>query len=81
LNGINLASSVLAHPLPNCRLYDSQVIEEPQKSIDYVQRNRNRKVIYRSFVTNSYNSVTSGSSLNALVNPGIVDPTAVLAKY
>jgi hypothetical protein len=45
---------------------------------DYVQRNRNKKVIYRSFVTNSYNNITSGSSFNALVNSGIVHPTAVL---
>ena len=42
--GINLAASVLAHPLPNCRLYYSQVTVEPQKSIDYVQRNRNKKL-------------------------------------
>jgi hypothetical protein len=44
--GINLAAIVLQHPLPNCRLYYScsQVTVEPQKSIDYVQRNRNKKV-------------------------------------
>ena len=85
--GINSAASVLAHPLPNCRLYYSQVIVDPQKSIDYVQRNRNKKVIYRSFVTNSYNNITSNiiviiltsrTLFNALVNSGIVHPTAVL---
>ena len=52
--GINLATSIVQHPLQNCRLYYSQVTVDPQKSIDYVQRNRNKKVIYRSFVTNSY---------------------------
>ena len=36
------------------------------------------RVIYRSFVTNSYNNITSGSSLNALVNSGIAHPTVVL---
>jgi hypothetical protein len=36
------------HPLANCRLYYSQITVDPQKSIDYVQRNRNKKVIYRS---------------------------------
>jgi hypothetical protein len=76
--GINLAANVIAHPLPNCRLYYSQVTVEPQKSIDYVQRNRNKKVIYRSFETNSYNNIASGSSFNALVNSGIVHPIAVL---
>jgi hypothetical protein len=53
--GINLQASALAHPLTNCRLYYSQVTVDPQKSIDYVQRNRNKKVIYRSFVANSWN--------------------------
>jgi hypothetical protein len=42
--GINLAASVLQHPLPNCRLYYSQVTVEPQKSIDYVQRNEIKKL-------------------------------------
>ena len=37
-----------------------------------------KKVIYISFVTNSHNNITSGSSFNALVNSGIVHPTAVL---
>jgi hypothetical protein len=76
--GINLALSAVQHPLTNCRLYYSQVTVDPQKSIDYVQRNRNKKVIYRSFVTNSYSSIAVGSSFNALVNSGIVHPTAVL---
>ena len=48
---INLADSALAHPLGNCRLYYSHVTVDPQKYIDYVQRNRNKRVIYRSFVT------------------------------
>jgi hypothetical protein len=76
--GINLAASTVQHPLTNCRLYYSQVTVDPQKSIDYVQRNRNKKVIYRSFVTNSYTNTASGSSFNALVNSGIVHPTALL---
>ena len=68
----------MQHPLANCRLYYSQVTVDPRKSIDHVQRNRNKKVIYRSFVTNSYTNITTGSSFNALVNSGIVHPTAVL---
>jgi hypothetical protein len=76
--GINLQASALAHPLTNCRLYYSQVTVDPQKSIDYVQRNRNKKVIYRSFVTNSWTNLAVGSSFNALVNSGIVHPTGVL---
>ena len=43
-----------------------------------MQRNRNKKFIYRSFVTNSYTNIGVGSSLNTLVNSGIIHPTAVL---
>jgi hypothetical protein len=75
---INLAASIVQHPLPNCRLYYSQVTVDPQKSIDYVQRNRNKKVIYRSFVTNSYTNIAVGASFNALVNSGIIHPTGIL---
>jgi hypothetical protein len=75
LAGISLAANVLAHPLHSCRLYYSQVTVDPQKSIDYLQRNRNKKVMYRSFVTNNYRNITSGSSYNALVKSGIVHPT------
>jgi len=76
--GINLAANFLAHPLPNCRLYYSQVTVDPQKSIDYVQRNRNKKGINISFVTNSHNNITSESSVSAFVNSGVVHSTAVL---
>lgn len=76
--GINLAASVVQHPLPNCRLYYSSITVDPQKSIDYVQRNRNKKVIYRSFVTNSYTNIAVGGSFNALVNSGIIHPTGIL---
>jgi hypothetical protein len=41
--GINLAASIVQHPLQNCRLYYSQVTVDPQKSFDCVQRNRNKK--------------------------------------
>ena len=43
-----------------------------------VQRNRNKKVIYRSFVTNSYTNIAPSGSFNALVNSGIIHPTGVL---
>ncbi len=37
---INLASPSVQHSLSDCRLYYSQVTVDPQKSIDYVKRNR-----------------------------------------
>ena len=63
---------LVQHPLATCRLYYSHVTVDPQKSIDHVQRNRNKKVIYRSFVTNSYTNITTGSCMshiNRTLNP------------
>jgi hypothetical protein len=42
------------------RVSDFEYRHDP---LDYVQRNRNKKVIYRSFVTNSWTNLAVGSSL------------------
>ena len=76
--GINLRSSDVAHPLQNCRLYYSQIVLDPQKSITYTNMNLNKKVIYRTFVSNQYNNIAKGGSFNQLINSGIVHPTGVL---
>ncbi len=52
--GINLSLANAAHPLQNCRLYYSQIQMEPQHAITYNNSNTNKKVIYRTFVTNNY---------------------------
>ena len=74
--GINLANSGASHPLQNCRVYYSQIEVQPQKSIKYVEENRNKKVVYRTFVSNMYANVTT--NFNALINSGIVHPTGIL---
>jgi hypothetical protein len=76
--GINLRSSDVAHPLQNCRLYYSQIMLDPQKSITYTNMNLNKKVIYRTFVSNQYNNIGKMGSFNQLINSGIVHPTGVL---
>ena len=79
LAGINLASSNAAHNMPACRIYYSQIVVEPQKAINYISENRNKKVVFRSFISNQYNSqATSGGNFNALINSGIVHPTGIL---
>jgi len=50
----------------------------PQHAVNYNNTNTNKKVIYRSFVTNNYPAVSSGGSFNQLINSGIVHPTGVL---
>jgi hypothetical protein len=76
--GVNLANSGVAHPLANCRLYYSQMVLDPQKSLSYVDLNRNKKVVYRTFCSNMYLNIQKGSSFNQLINSGIVHPTGVL---
>jgi hypothetical protein len=76
--GVNLSNSGAAHPLSNCRLYYSQIVLDPQKSITYTNMNLNKKVVYRTFVSNQYNNIGKGSSFNQLINSGIVHPTGVL---
>jgi hypothetical protein len=75
---INLSLAAAAHPLQNCRLYYSQIQMEPQHAITYNNSNTNKKVIYRTFVTNNYPAVAGGGNFNQLINSGIVHPTGVL---
>jgi hypothetical protein len=75
---VNLANANAAHPLQNCRLYYSQITMNPQHAITYNNANTNKKVIYRSFVTNNYPAVAAGGNFNQLINSGIVHPTGVL---
>lgn len=77
-SNINLADSNASHPLLNCRLYYSQIAVEPKKAGLYVEQNRAKKVIYRTFVSNLYNNIGSGNAFNSLINSGIVHPTGVL---
>jgi hypothetical protein len=51
---------------------------EPQHAITYNNANKNKKVIYRTFVTNNYPATPAGGSFNQLINSGIVHPTGVL---
>jgi hypothetical protein len=76
--GTNLGASGVTHPLANCRLYYSQVTLDPTKAITYTNMNLNKKVIYRTFVSNQYNNIGKGSSFNQLINSGTVYPTGVL---
>jgi len=78
MSSINLASSNASHPMLNCRLYYSQISLQPEKSLMFVEQNRNKKVVYRSVLSNIYTNIASAGTFNALVNAGIVHPTGVL---
>ena len=76
--GINLATSAASHPLPCCRMYYSQIQLEPTKALTYVNENRNKKVVYRTILTNQCNNTTSAGNFNQLINSGVIHPTGIL---
>ena len=75
---INLSTSGASHPLQTCRIYYSQIQVEPTKALTYVESNRNKKVVYRTILTNQYNNTSSGGSFNQLINSGVIHPTGIL---
>jgi hypothetical protein len=58
-DSINLATSAASHPLQTCRIYYSQIQVEPTKSLTYIQENKNKKVVYRTILTNQYNNINN----------------------
>ena len=76
--GVNLSSAGAPHPCPACRIYYSQITIQPELAEEYILNNRAKKCIYRTILTNQYNSITSGGNFNQLISSGIVHPTAVL---
>ena len=77
-DGVNLATSAASHPLQTCRIYYSQIQLEPSKSLTYIEENRNKKVVYRTILTNQYNNTTAGGNFNNLINSGVIHPTGIL---
>jgi len=76
--GINLSTSAASHPMQCCRIYYSQIQLEPTKALTYVNENRNKKVVYRTILTNQYNNTSSGGNFNQLINSGVIHPTGIL---
>ena len=64
--------------LRTCRIYYSQIQVENQKALAYVEQNRNKKVVYRTVLTNQFNNLNAGGSFNQLINSGVVHPVGVL---
>lgn len=75
---INLGASGASSPLPACRIYYSQIQVEPQKALTYIEQNRNKKVVYRTVLSNQYNNITTNGTFNQLVNSGVVHPVGLL---
>jgi hypothetical protein len=75
---INLASSNARSPMNSCRIMYSSIELEKKRELTYLEMNRAKTVIYRDFITNAFNGITSGSTYSALIQSGIVNPVAVI---
>ena len=73
---VNFGASGASSSLQTCRIYYSQIQIDNQKALTYVEQNRNKKVVYRTVLTNQYNKV--GNSFNQLINSGVVHPVGIL---
>lgn len=77
-SGINLATSGASHPMPACRIYYSQIQLDPSKSEIYLEKSRNKNVVFRNILSNQFSGIGSGNTFNQLINAGITHPTGIL---
>jgi hypothetical protein len=76
--GVNLANSGASHPMPNCRAYYPMIELKPEIMSHYLSTNRSKRVCYTSFLSNQFNTITSGSNFNQLVQSGVRNIKSVL---
>ena len=76
--GINLALSGASHPMPACRIYYSQIQLDPVKSLQYLEKSRNKNVVFRNVLSNQFSGIGAGNTFNQLINAGITHPTGIL---
>ena len=55
------------------RYYYSQIIVNPSQQLEYLESTKNKTVLYRTFITNQFNAIGSGSSFSALIQSGITN--------
>ena len=77
-NGINLSLSAAQHPLPNCRLYYSQISVDNTLALKYDEVNKQKQIVYRSVTSSICPNIQAGSNYSQLINTGIVHPVGIL---
>ena len=77
-NTINLANSAAQHPLPNCRLYYSQISVDDTLALKYDRENEKKRIVYRSVTSSICPNIQAGSNYSQLINAGIVHPVGIL---
>ena len=76
-NGCNLNLTSVRNPMTSCRFYYSQIILNSSLAQTFVESNRNKKVVYRTILSNNYTNVQTGT-FNQLINGGIKNLVGVL---
>ena len=78
-NAINLkAVGAPTHFMASSRVYYSVVKLPAAKEEEYILANRNKQVVYESYIFNQYNSIGPGTTFSQLVQSGIKNPIGLL---
>jgi len=64
-------------PMAACRCYYSLIKLEPQRAVQYVTENRQKRVVYENVIFNQYTNITKGGTFSQLVQSGIKNPLGV----
>ena len=78
LNGVSLSNSAGATSMMSVRCYYPMIRIKDELALSYVQSNRKKEILFRSVVANTFQSITTGSTFNQLIQSGIVNPKGIL---
>ena len=77
LNSVNFATmagvSIPNNPMNACRFYYPLIELKPNLRELYFSENRNKNIVYTTFLYNQFNSITAGSSFSQLVQSGLTN--------
>ncbi len=78
LNGIDLSQGQGSHPMASCRIYYPSVQLKPDITEQYILKNRNKRVQYRTSLSSIYTNIVAGGSFSQLVQSGIKNISGVV---
>ena len=78
LNGINLATDAISHPMTACRYYYSSIVLESEKALEYSRMSQSKKVVYRNYYFNAINDVQPNTNYSSLIQGGVRNPYALI---
>lgn len=77
LNSINFSTmagvSIPSSAMQSCRFYYPLVELKPNLRALYLDENRNKNIVYTTFLYNQFNAITAGSTFSQLVQSGLTN--------